>query len=147
MDALARRIASVGGVGHLPWAPGSWASLVALGLARLLSPLPVPAFMATWLSLAVLGCWSAELSERRAAAKDPGWIVIDEVVGMLVAATFIDRSSWLELGCAFVLFRAFDMLKPWPIRALERHVRGGVGVVIDDVAAGLCAALVLSFWF
>ncbi len=147
MVAWARNVASVGRVGTLPWAPGTWASLLCLGPVYLLRDLTVVPFVSLWLVLAVLGAWAADIVEREKGLVDPGFIVIDEVVGMLVAATFIDRSSVLQLFTAFALFRGFDMLKPWPVSAIEQRVRGGAGVIADDVAAGLCAALVMKLLF
>jgi phosphatidylglycerophosphatase A len=90
----------------------------------------------------VFASWVAGEAEKVLADKDPGCIVIDEIVGMAVTF-FAVEFSWTAAMAGFVLFRFFDILKPFPIRYLEKRYSGGFGVVIDDVAAGIMSNLVL----
>ena len=93
-------------------------------------------------ALAVLACWVAGRAEEILGGKDSGTIVIDEVVGFLVTMACLPV-TWKHLLLGFVLFRIFDVAKPFPIRILERHVPGGWGVVVDDVVAGIYAQAAL----
>ena len=88
--------------------------------------------------------WAADVAAKQAHLKDPGFIVVDEVVGQWVTLLGARELNWKTWAAAFVLFRAFDIWKPFPIRRLE-HLPGGWGIVADDAAAGIYAALVLSF--
>jgi phosphatidylglycerophosphatase A len=90
-----------------------------------------------------VGVWAASVVAREVGKKDPQIVVIDEVAGLLITMAAVDALSWQTLLAGFVLFRALDMLKPWPIRKLER-LPGGWGIVMDDVAAGIVAAGVLA---
>ena len=85
----------------------------------------------------------AQLHENFKGEHDSKEIVIDEIVGYLIAMTWLPL-NWISLGLAFVLFRFFDILKPWPIREIDQRVGGGLGVVVDDVAAGIAASLILQ---
>lgn len=129
-------------VGYAPVAPGTFGS--ALGLAVLFvvrysrSPL---AEGATLVLLAGVGIWSASEAERHFGRTDPGYIVIDEVVGMLVTLAFLPVNA-TGILVAFLLFRVFDVVKPWPARRFER-LHGGLGVMLDDVMAGVYAHLVM----
>jgi len=89
-----------------------------------------------------LAIWAADRAERAADVKDPRWIVIDETVGMMVALAFV-RGPWIIWPVGFVLFRFFDVVKPYPARRAERFP-GGVGIVLDDLLAGLYTNLVLQ---
>ncbi len=133
------------GAGLSPVAPGTAGSLAAIVLAWLM------AHYAGWgqthfiiLSLAALGpaVWAAHRAASGSRDKDPGWVVIDEVAGQWVAVAGLSVYNWKSLLAAFLLFRLLDILKPPPVRWLER-IPGGAGIVADDVAAGAIAALVL----
>ena len=138
-------------VGLLPKMPGTWASLVTLPLAFFLHAVSHPfLYLFVVLALLVIG-WAAtnQVLKTPGLSKDPSFIVIDEVVGQLVALFFIpaffaDHLGWFYAG-GFVLFRLFDIWKPYPISRLER-LEGwpALSVMADDVGAGLLAALVLS---
>jgi phosphatidylglycerophosphatase A len=126
------------GAGYAPVAPGTFGTLVGIPFAVALARVP-GAFVLPVLVVSVgLACWVAGQAERVFAQKDPGRIVIDEVVGYLVSLAFLPVTPWTLVG-AFLLFRVFDVLKPWPARQLERRLPGGYGVVLDDVAAGIWA--------
>jgi phosphatidylglycerophosphatase A len=132
------------GSGWLPWAPGTWGSLAALPFACAILAYGGGAGTLALAALAVfaLGCWTSEIAVRETHTEDPGWIVIDEVVGQwltLLAAPF----TFAGFAAAFVLFRVFDIWKPWPIRVVDRNLKGGLGVMADDVLAAIYAAAVL----
>ncbi|GIX48687.1 MAG: phosphatidylglycerophosphatase A [Candidatus Tectimicrobiota bacterium] len=121
-------------VGFLPLAPGTWGSLLGLGLFVPLAALPLPFYGLVVAALLAVGVWCAGEAERLLGRKDASPIVIDEVVGMLAALSALPPSA-VSLAAAFVLFRLFDILKPLPW--LER-LQGGWGVMLDDLcAAGL----------
>jgi phosphatidylglycerophosphatase A len=131
------------GAGLLPLGPGTFGTLASFPLAIGLIYLD-PFYRLLGLAVLVAGAtWSSGRHERLTKTKDPREVVVDEVAGFLVATIFLPP-SWLTFGCGFVLFRFFDILKPFPIRRLEKAFRGGAGVVVDDLAAGLYAFLSLK---
>ncbi len=126
------------GVGSLPVTPGTFGTVASLPLILILSH-ATPVFKVSFLIiLIVLAIWSAGLCEKLLGKKDPSEVVIDEVAGFLLTVLFLP-TSWTVLLLAFVLFRVFDILKPFPIRALERNISGGTGIVVDDLLAGVYA--------
>jgi phosphatidylglycerophosphatase A len=155
VTGFARLLATWFYCGYAPKAPGTAGSLAAIVIAW---PLHVYAGVPPWgfaiLALALLGpaIWSADVTARETGLKDPQIVVVDEVVGQWIAiggAAFgRTEMNWKAWCAAFVLFRAFDIWKPPPVRQLER-VPGGAGIVLDDAMAGIYAALVLSAagWF
>ncbi len=139
----AMMVATVGGIGLLPFAPGTWGSLAALPLGWLLYVWAGPP--AVVLAMVVIFCagwWASEALSRRGGDHDPGYIVIDEVAGQLVVLAVIPPDPVLY-AIGFVLFRLFDILKPAFIGWADRAVKGGLGVMLDDLLAGLCGALAL----
>ena len=128
--------------GYVPVAPGTAGSLVGLGVyaaaARHLSAAGLLFLIA---ALFLVGSWAAHRAESYFAEKDPGAIVIDEVAGMLVSLVWID-TGYAGLAAGFVLFRIFDIIKPYPAGRLER-LHGGLGIMADDVMAGVYANLAL----
>ena len=140
VERLALLIATVGGVGHAPFAPGTVASaLTALALV-FLSP-SRPALIVLIVAVTGVGIWAAQDAERLLGGKDPGVIVIDEVAGMALSVAALPLTPAVLLA-GFVLVRVFDVVKPYPANALQR-LPGGVGVMIDDLVAGLYALLLL----
>jgi len=134
--------------GYAPIASGTVGSLVALPMVFLSSRL----FSISWalqvtvVILAIVGaCWVAGAAERYLEEHDSGKIVIDEIVGLLTATALLDLSV-TRLIFAFFLFRLFDILKPPPARYFDRQVPGGIGVVFDDVFAGLYTNLVVRIF-
>jgi phosphatidylglycerophosphatase A len=128
------------GTGLLPWAPGTWATVAAMPLAACIS-LAEPAFRIVFLAGFIgLATWASGRSQAVLMRTDPPEIVLDEVSGFLVAM-FLLPITWLTLALGFVLFRLFDIVKPFPIGYLDRRLHGGVGVVLDDLLAGLFANL------
>jgi phosphatidylglycerophosphatase A len=142
---LALAVATGGGSGYAPIAPGTAGSAVGVLLFWPLAALGLPLFAATVAGVTALGIWAADLAERVYGRKDDGRIVIDEVAGQLltllplVPAGRAHSLGWLVTG--FVAFRVLDVWKPGPVRWLQDHLRGGAGVVLDDVAAGALGAL------
>lgn len=134
-----------GGAGLSPIAPGTVGSLVAVVLFLGLGRLPLGLYLLTWLALLALAIWSSEVAERSFGTTDDGRIVIDEVVGQLAALAPLlgGRASFSLLVTGFVAFRVFDVWKPGPVGRAERNLEGGLGVVMDDVLAGVLAGLVL----
>jgi phosphatidylglycerophosphatase A len=144
-------LATAGGAGYAPVAPGTFGSLVGVALFACLAPAgPLPVVVAIALT-AGLGIWAADEAERAFGKKDDGRIVIDEVAGQLIALLPVAllvpvarTRSPLPLLAGFLLFRAFDIAKPGPVRWAERNFPGGRGVMFDDLVAGVFAALVLA---
>jgi phosphatidylglycerophosphatase A len=131
--------------GYAPVASGTVGSLVAIPLALFFSQVSFfsPWVPALFLALVIAAaCWVAGEAEKFLAEKDSGKIVIDEIVGFLVA-TFLLQPSLAGFLIAFLLFRLFDIVKPFPAGYLERHLKGGPGVVLDDVVAGIYSNLVV----
>jgi phosphatidylglycerophosphatase A len=141
---LALAVATVGGVGYAPVAPGTVGSLVALPLLPLLasvravSPAAYAAAVAFVIGAAV---WSAGRAEETLGGHDHARIVVDEVAGLVTAGVFLP-GTWRAAALAFLLFRLFDVWKPFPAGAIDERVGGGLGVVGDDVVAGIYAGLV-----
>ena len=140
MLAVALAVATSLGVGYIPFAPGTFGSLVGLLLWWALPP-SAAGQAAVIVGLFVVGSWSASVAERHFASTDPGAVVIDEVMGMLITM-FLNPGGWLSLGLGFLLFRAFDVIKPYPANRLER-LHGGIGVMADDAMAAVYANLAL----
>ena len=145
MTRIAVFIATAGYSGYFPIAPGTVGSAVGLlvyGLAWLVrSPVPAVAEVPLILCLFAAGVWAATTAERYFGGIDPGPIVVDEVVGMLITLAFIPVSaSGAFVG--FILFRVFDVVKPYPARRLE-SLHGGLGVMSDDAMAAIYANLCL----
>ena len=140
-------VATCGGVGLVRWAPGTAASALALPAAWLLrSYAGTIGLAAATLVLLAIGIWAAGACERRTGRRDSPAIVVDEVAGQWIALLLVPADP-AAYGIGFVLFRLFDVLKPWPIVLVDRHVKGGLGVMLDDVVAGIFAAVVLwNLW-
>lgn len=174
-DYLALAIATCG-VGYLPLAPGTWGSLVGIALYLLVRGLLMMLFFETatthgfnllqvyYLIIALellalfviagLGFWAGSRTEKLSDRKDPGIVVIDEVAGQFIAlmpVPFMFHAAWWPIVVAFILFRFFDIIKPYPARKME-SLKGGMGIMADDLVAGVYAALgvmltVCASWF
>jgi phosphatidylglycerophosphatase A len=130
------------GAGLSPRAPGTAGSLVALPIAWLMLPWPFGVRVAVVAALFAAGVWICGESARRLATHDHPGIVFDEIVGVLATSLLLSNEpAWLL--AVFVLFRFFDILKPWPIRDLDHRLMGGVGIMLDDVMAAVYAAAAL----
>lgn len=148
---LAVWIATSGGVGYFPVAPGTAGSAVGLGIVAAVGALPLDqiwqraVIAALALVLGVLGVWAGGQAEKYFARTDPGQVVIDEVVGQMITLFLWPGANWRWLLAGFLLFRFFDVVKPFPARRLE-HAPGGWGIMLDDVAAGIYGALALALF-
>jgi phosphatidylglycerophosphatase A len=142
-------IATCGKVGYFPVAPGTVGSAVGVGLVMALAQLPVTRFeriglvAAAVAGLGALGVWAAGRAEKFYGRADPSQVVIDEVVGQMIALALRPDARWPWLLAGFLIFRILDVLKPPPVRQLER-LPGGWGIMLDDVAAGLYGLAVLA---
>ena len=142
MNQVALFVASFGYVGFFPIAPGTAGSLAALALFAFVRWVGMPAFeLGMIVAVLVVGIWSANGAERALGRKDPGPVVIDEVLGMLMTLALLPVSlTGVLLG--FLLFRLFDVVKPYPAGRMER-LPGGYGIMLDDAMAGVYSYLVL----
>jgi phosphatidylglycerophosphatase A len=131
------------GAGLAPKAPGTAGSLVALVPAWFLFLLPLPWRFAVVAAVIALGIWVCGASARRLGRHDHPGIVFDEVAGILLTALAVPAQSVFWFSLVFVLFRVFDIAKPWPIRDLDHSVPGGVGIMLDDLMAAAYAAACL----
>lgn len=142
MDYAALAIATWG-VGYIPLAPGTFGSLVGIGVFLLLKSWMVQVVAIVLITWA--GIWAASRVERIFGLKDPGKIVVDEVagqmIGLLPLSVFAFGKVWIIVS--FILFRLFDIFKPYPARRFE-SLRSGLGVMADDLVAGLYAAVVVA---
>ncbi len=140
---VARFLATAGGAGYSPIAPGTCGAAVGVAIVYLTQGIPLWAFISVTAATSAVGIWAAEVSDRHWQTHDSGRIVIDEVAGYFVTLCFVDRGSGALLLMGFVLFRAFDIIKPPPASTCERAFPNGLGVMLDDLAAGIMAGLVL----
>lgn len=139
---LAVFIATFGYVGYFPIAPGTAGSLAALGLYALVrwsgsSALELLAILVVF----AVGIWASTATERALNRKDPGPVVIDEVLGMQITLAFMPL-SWWGIFAGFLIFRVLDVIKPFPAGRLE-HLPSGLGIMADDAMAGIYGHLLL----
>ena len=145
-DFVAMFLATGAYIGKIPLAPGTFGSLWGIPAAYGLSRMPVTVAVAATGAFILFSIVVAHRAVQVIGREDPGCVVIDEVAGMMVTMVAIPFHP--ETAAAgFVVFRLLDILKPFPIRTLERRIPGGAGVVLDDVAAGLMANLLLRLGF
>lgn len=146
IDYLALAIATCG-VGYLPLIPGTFGSLVGVGIFLLLSRTTV-GLVVSIVAVIVAGIWAGSRTEALAGRKDPGKIVVDEVAGQLIATlplVFFTQWSIAAVMVSFVLFRFFDIVKPYPANRLQ-ELRGGFGIMYDDLVAGVYAAVFVTIF-
>ena len=130
------------GSGLSPFAPGTAGSLAALPMAWYLKLLPLPHYALIVLLATLLGFYVCDVVGKALKVHDHGAIVWDEFCGLWLGLMLIPR-HWLWLVIGFFLFRLFDIVKPWPARWFDRHMSNGVGVMLDDIAAGVWTLLAL----
>ena len=130
------------GVGYSPVAPGTLGTLIAIPVYYFLSSIPSPIYEITLIGFFFLSVWISENVEIFFGKKDDQRIVIDEMMGFLITMLWVPKTI-LFVTIGFFLFRLFDILKPFPIRRLEKRLKGGYGVVLDDVMAGVYANIIL----
>ena len=129
-------------IGNIPFAPGTFGTLIGLPLCFMLGRIALAPAILCALIFIFLAVWIADKAEKILKKDDPGCIVIDEIAGMMVALIGLPFNLATAVT-GFILFRALDILKPVPIRNLDKRIPGGLGVVADDVAAGIIANLIL----
>ena len=148
MGKLAHLLAFGFGAGCSPKAPGTMGTLLAVGLYLPLSLLSLTSYLAVLVLVILVGVWVCDQAARDLGVHDHPGIVWDEIAGYLLTMVAAP-AGWLWIGVGFALFRLFDIWKPWPINWLDRRVGGGLGIMVDDLAAGVVAALclqALAFW-
>ncbi len=128
--------------GRSPFAPGTAGSIVGVLLYLLLAGIPFGWYLLACILITGLAIWSAGEAEKLIGKKDDGSIVIDEIAGYLVAMILLP-STWGFIVAGFLLFRVFDIIKPFPLRRLQ-DLHGGVGIVLDDIGAGIYTNIVLQ---
>ena len=131
------------GVGYSPVAPGTLGTLIAIPIYYFLSNISSPTYQITLIGFFFLSVWISESAEIFFGKKDDQRIVIDEIMGFLVTMLWVPKAA-IFMVIGFFLFRFFDILKPFPIRRLEKKFKGGYGVVLDDVMAGVYSNIVLQ---
>ena len=131
------------GTGLSPWMPGTLGSALALIPCWFVAPLAWPIKLAIAVVAFLVGIVICRVSSERLGVHDHPGIVFDEIAGMLTL-TVVLPASWHALGIGFVLFRVFDIWKPWPIRDLDHRLSGGLGIMLDDEMAALYAAICIA---
>jgi len=142
-------LATFFGVGYLRPGPGTYASAITVllwwALSRFIaSAWPIPAAVIASVAITLLGIPPSTTVARESGQNDPGFVVIDEVAGQMIALIGAPL-AWKYLLAGFILFRGFDILKPFPLRRLERLPQG-IGIMMDDVGAGVYALILLQLW-
>ena len=133
--------------GYIPFAPGTFGSIVGLSLCFLLSKAKLSVAILFILIFIFFAIWISNKAEKILKQNDPGCIVIDEIAGIML--TFLGLPfNIISVAAGFLTFRFFDILKPFPIRYMEKRFTGGTGIVLDDLAAGIFSNLVLrlGYW-
>ncbi|HXT70047.1 MAG TPA: phosphatidylglycerophosphatase A [Vicinamibacterales bacterium] len=135
MNGLAVWIATSGPAGYAPVAPGTFGSAVGVALFLLIGRLSLEAQIAVSVVMAAVGIWASSVAAHHFDRSDPSQVVVDEVVGQVVTLVGLGL-SWTTLLLGFLIFRALDIIKPWPANQLER-LHGGRGIMADDLMAAL----------
>jgi phosphatidylglycerophosphatase A len=131
------------GSGLAPKAPGTAGTLVAIPLYLLMQPLPLISYLLITTCLFIAGIWICTYAAEKLGVHDHPSIVIDEIVGYLI--TMISApEGWQVIILGFVLFRLLDAIKPWPISWFDRNINGGLGIMVDDVVAGIVALAIIQ---
>lgn len=131
------------GSGAAPYAPGTFGTLAAIPIYFLLLPLSLWAYLAVVLAITLVGIWLCHVTSRDLGVHDHAGIVWDEIAGYLITM-IAAPPGWQWIVAGFVLFRIFDIIKPWPIGWVDRRVHGGLGIMLDDVLAAVFAWVVLQ---
>ena len=132
------------GIGYWPWGPGTLAALVSAPFWWWISQTcSWWIYLCVLLGVILLGLVASGFYLKNASDTDPSQIVIDEVVGLGMAYAFL-TFGWIGAVCGFVLFRIFDIWKPWPVNVIDRNCHGAWGVMLDDVAAGAMVCIILQ---
>lgn len=130
------------GSGCAPVAPGTFGTVASIPIWMLLSLLSPISYAIAVIAIFFLGWYVSEKASQELGVHDHGGIVIDEFVGFFITM-FLVPFSWINILLGFILFRIFDVIKPWPIKIIDQKVKGGFGIMIDDVFAGIMALICL----
>lgn len=131
------------GSGAMPFAPGTFGTLMAIPFYLLLQPLSLYAYLITVLGFIIISSWICQYVSRKIAVHDHPGMCLDEFAGFFVTMIHAPAGwHWILLG--FILFRLFDIWKPWPISILDEKIHGGFGMVLDDIVAGVFAMLIIQ---
>jgi len=136
------------GSGALPFAPGTFGTLMAVVIYCLLPAMSVLVYVVFLIITSLVGIYLCDKTSKDLGVHDHGGIVWDEFVGYWITM-FLAPSGWIWIILGFIFFRIFDIWKPWPIKWVDKEVHGGVGIMLDDVLAGIIAAMciqALAFW-
>lgn len=136
------------GSGLAPKAPGTFGTLVAIPLYLLMASLSLPVYIAVVIVGFIAGIWICQAAVDWVGQEDPSAVVWDEIIGFLITMTFAP-SGWQWIIIGFLLFRLFDIWKPWPVSYADKKLHGGLGIMLDDVLAGVYAGLgigIISIW-
>ncbi len=144
INLLLKNIATLGFIGYLPVAPGTWGTAAGFILIALI-PLSQAALLILIALGILIGTAAARAAERLIGEADSSHIIIDELVGFLVSVMFLPH-TYGYLASAFLLFRFFDILKPFPIGRIEKAIKGGAGIMADDILAGIFTNAALQIW-
>ncbi|MDH5445761.1 MAG: phosphatidylglycerophosphatase A [Gammaproteobacteria bacterium] len=131
------------GSGYMPFAPGTFGTLAAIPVFLLLSQFSISTYVLISLGMALLGIVLCSYTSQALGVHDHSGIVWDEIVGYLITM-FMVPATLMNIAIGFALFRLFDIWKPWPIRQLDKNIHGGLGIMLDDVIAGIFAAIILQ---
>ena len=131
------------GSGLAPKAPGTAGTLIAIPLYLLMQPLPLISYLLITTCLFIVGIWICAYTAEKLGVHDHPSIVIDEIVGYLITMTAVP-GGWLAVAVGFILFRLLDAIKPWPISWFDSNISGGLGIMIDDVVAGIVALAMIQ---
>ncbi len=131
------------GSGLAKKAPGTFGTVAGIPIYWLMAQTDLLAYSLLTLLALLVGVWICDVAAKKLGEHDFGGIVWDEIVGLLITL-WVVPVTWQNIGLGFVLFRFFDIVKPWPIRWVDRKVQGGLGIMLDDVLAGIFAALLLA---
>lgn len=144
LQSLLKNFATLGFIGYLPIAPGTWGTLAGL-IFVMVADLSIPVHLTLIMAVTVFGVISSGVAEKVIGETDSEHIIIDEFAGFLVSVFFLPHTySYLIAG--FLLFRIFDILKPFPIGKLEKAFKGGAGIMADDILAGIFTNMMLQIW-
>jgi len=141
---LSKFISTVGFIGYMPFAPGTFGTLAGLVFMVVFKP-SFPAHLALTVFFIIIGIIASWHFEKLSGEKDPKHIVIDEFAGYLVSLLYLPM-NWKYMIAAFILFRVFDIIKPPPIKKMETMFKGGFGVMADDIGAAIYTNLLLQAW-
>ena len=131
------------GSGLSPWAPGTAGTVIAVPLYLLISSLQSSYYLAITALVSLFGIWFCSYTSKKLNVHDHPAIVIDEIAGYFITMIMAPE-GWLWVLIGFILFRFFDILKPWPISWIDKNVRGGFGIMFDDIVAGIAALIILQ---